>query len=65
MYQLSFYIETEKPRYWLKEAYSSAIIDADTGIIGRNSTLSKISAMIFLIFCDKRSKVWIMRGDTE
>jgi hypothetical protein len=51
------FIETEKPRYWLREAYSSAIIDADTGIIGRNSTLSKISAAIFLLFCKKNSKI--------
>jgi hypothetical protein len=35
----------------------SAIIDADTGIIDRNLTLSRISAMIFLLFCNKKSKV--------
>ena len=51
------FIEAEKPRYWLEEAYSSAIIDADTGIIGRNLILSKISSIIFLLFCNKKSKV--------
>ena len=51
------FIEAEKPRYWLKEAYSSAIIDADTGIIARNITLSKIAALIFLLFCKKDSKI--------
>ncbi len=51
------FIETERPRYWLKEAYSSAIIDVDTGIIGRNLTLSKITAVIFLFFCKKNSKI--------
>jgi hypothetical protein len=51
------FIETEKPRYWLRKAYSSALIDSDTGIIGRNITLSKIAALIFLLFCKKDSMV--------
>lgn len=51
------FIETERPRYWLKEAYSDAIIDADTGIIGRNITLSKITTILHLIFCKRNSKV--------
>lgn len=51
------FIETEKPRYWLKEAYSSAIIDADTGIIKRNQMFSTISALVFLLLCEKNSKV--------
>jgi SAM-dependent methyltransferase len=62
-YTVSYYkclscelIQTEK-QYWTKEAYSSAIIDTDTGIMDRNLKLSKISAIIFLLFCDKKSKV--------
>jgi hypothetical protein len=51
------FIEVEKPRYWLKKAYSSPIADIDTGIIRRNLLLSKISAIIFLVFCKKNSKV--------
>lgn len=49
-------IQTEKP-YWLKEAYSSAIIDSDTGIISRNVVLSKITAIICLLFVGKNSRV--------
>ena len=49
-------IQTEKP-YWLKEAYSSAIIDSDTGIISRNTVLSKITAIVCLLFLGKTSRV--------
>lgn len=49
-------VQTEKP-FWLREAYSSAIIDSDTGIISRNIILSKISATIYLLFCSKNSKI--------
>lgn len=49
-------IQTEKP-YWLKEAYSSAIIDSDTGIISRNIALSKITAIISLFLLDRKSKI--------
>jgi hypothetical protein len=49
------FIEAEKPRYWGKEAYSSAIIDEDTGIIGRNIILSKISTIIYIIFFGKKN----------
>lgn len=48
-------IQTEKP-FWLKEAYSSAIIDSDTGIISRNIVLSKITS-IFLLFFGKKPRV--------
>ena len=51
------FIETEKPRYWLKKAYSSAIIDADTGIIKRNQMFSVMSTLVFLLLCKKKSKV--------
>lgn len=49
-------IQTEKP-YWLKEAYFSPIIDSDTGVISRNIKLSKIAALINLLFIGKKSKV--------
>lgn len=49
-------IQTEKP-YWLKEAYSSAIIDSDTGILSRNVVLSKITAVICLILSKKDAKI--------
>jgi len=49
-------IQTEKP-YWLKEAYKSAIINSDTGVISRNIALSKITAITFLLFLGKKSKV--------
>lgn len=40
------FIQTEEP-YWLEEAYSSAIADADVGLIGRNYILSKrVSAIL-------------------
>jgi len=62
-YLISYYqclncglIQTEKP-YWLKEAYSSPIIDSDTGVISRNIKLSKITALINLFFLGKKSKV--------
>ena len=35
------YLRTEEP-YWLEEAYSRAILDADTGILQRNLWLSRV-----------------------
>lgn len=62
-YKITYYkctncglIQTEKP-YWLKEAYSSALIDSDTGVLSRNITLSKITAAISLLFLRKNAKV--------
>lgn len=55
------FIQTEKP-FWLKEAYSSAIIDSDTGILSRNSTLSKITALILIFLREKTSKVLDFAG---
>lgn len=49
-------IQTEKP-YWLKEAYSSAIIDSDTGVLSRNIILSKIASIMILLFSGNKSKV--------
>lgn len=50
------FIQTEKP-YWLKEAYSSAIIDSDTGVISRNIALSRITSILLLLLSKKESKV--------
>jgi hypothetical protein len=38
-------LQTETP-YWLDEAYSSAIVSADTGIMQRNIYLSKMAAAV-------------------
>jgi hypothetical protein len=40
------FTQTEKP-YWLDEAYSDAISVSDTGIMARNSSLSKTAKVIF------------------
>lgn len=50
------FIQTEKP-YWLKEAYSNPIIDSDTGILSRNVILSKITALVALLFTKRNSQV--------
>jgi 2-polyprenyl-3-methyl-5-hydroxy-6-metoxy-1,4-benzoquinol methylase len=42
-------IQTEQP-YWLDEAYSSAIADADTGLVSRNLEIAKKLAGL-LYFC--------------
>jgi len=62
-YLISYYkcsrcglIQTEKP-YWLKEVYGSAIIESDTGIISRNVVLSKITAIVCLLFSGNKSRV--------
>ena len=49
------HIQTEHP-YWLKEAYSSAIADADTGLLSRNLTLSKITATVIYFLFDKNKR---------
>ena len=49
-------IQTEKP-YWLKEAYSSAIIDSDTGILARNLVLSRIVSLIALLYVGRNAKI--------
>ena len=40
------FLQTETP-YWLDEAYSSAIVSADTGIMQRNVYLSRMAAAVF------------------
>ena len=46
------FIQTETP-YWLDEAYSSAIADADIGLLGRNFSLARqVSALLKTTFPD-------------
>ncbi|MCE5195251.1 MAG: methyltransferase domain-containing protein [Nitrospiraceae bacterium] len=43
-------LQTEKP-YWLDEAYSNAISNADTGLLTRNINISKkLSALLYFCF---------------
>jgi hypothetical protein len=47
-------IQTEKP-YWIREAYQSPIIAADTGLLSRNLDLSRFTAsLIFFLFNPKK-----------
>ena len=49
------FIQTETP-YWLDEAYSSAIADADIGLLGRNFSLARrVSALLKTTFPDLNS----------
>ncbi len=56
-YQVQYYlckgcglIQTEKP-YWLDEAYSEVIADADTGLVSRNIIIShKLTFLLFQMF---------------
>lgn len=44
------FLQTEQP-HWLEEAYSSAIADADTGLVARNIAISKkLACIIFFLF---------------
>ncbi len=48
------YLRTEAP-YWLEEAYSRAILDADTGILRRNIWLSRVLAgLCYYLGSDQR-----------
>lgn len=43
-------LQTEQP-YWLNEAYSDAIIDADTGLVQRNVLIAaKLAALLYFSF---------------
>jgi hypothetical protein len=43
-------IQTEQP-YWLNEAYSSAIADADTGLVSRNLEIArKLAGLLYFAF---------------
>lgn len=44
------FLQTEEP-YWLDEAYSAAISDADTGLVARNISISrKLSCVLYFLF---------------
>ncbi|MEN8263816.1 MAG: class I SAM-dependent methyltransferase [Nitrospirota bacterium] len=49
------YLQTEDP-FWLKEAYKESINITDTGIMGRNISLSKTAAAIIFRFFDYKSR---------
>jgi hypothetical protein len=50
-------LQTEEP-YWLQEAYSSAIADADTGLVLRNLAIARrLSAVLY--FCFDREGVFV------
>lgn len=51
------FIEPERPRYWIKEAYSSAIIDRDTGLMSRNLIYSKVATILHMLLCHRKDKV--------
>jgi len=51
-------LQTEKP-YWLTEAYEDAIVDADTGLIGRNLALAKKVASIIYFQLNKKNKKFL------
>jgi len=46
------FLQTEEP-YWLKEAYNNSISITDTGIISRNITSSKITAVVLYFLFKK------------
>ncbi|BAY97938.1 putative glycosyl transferase [Tolypothrix tenuis PCC 7101] len=54
-------LQTEYP-YWLEEAYSSAIADADTGLVARNIAISKRLACIIFFFFDPQGRYLDVAG---
>jgi hypothetical protein len=54
-------LQTEQP-YWLEEAYSSAIADADTGLVARNISISKKLACILFFLFSKEGKYLDVAG---
>lgn len=55
-------LQTEKP-YWLDEAYTDAIAEADTGLVMRNfSFASKLAALLYLEFDVKGSYLDVAGG---
>jgi hypothetical protein len=49
------FLQTEEP-HWLDEAYSSAIVDADTGLVQRNLYLSNTLAVILFFMFGRQKK---------
>jgi 2-polyprenyl-3-methyl-5-hydroxy-6-metoxy-1,4-benzoquinol methylase len=68
-YDVSYYrcsncelLKSEKP-FWLEEAYQSAIIDADTGLVQRNTWIArKLSAILFFLLNKKGSYLDVAGG---
>jgi len=55
-------LKTEEP-YWLDEAYQSAIIDGDTGLVQRNNTIAKkIAGILYFIFNRNNSYLDVAGG---
>lgn len=55
------FLQTEEP-YWLKEAYSSAIAEADTGLLQRNIHLSKLLSVLLYFVVGQRGKYLDVAG---
>jgi 2-polyprenyl-3-methyl-5-hydroxy-6-metoxy-1,4-benzoquinol methylase len=55
------FLQTEKP-YWLDEAYSNVIADADTGLVARNISISKKLACILFFLFPKEGKYLDVAG---
>jgi hypothetical protein len=55
------FLQTEKP-HWLGEAYSSAIGQADTGIIGRNIRVSRILSPLLMFLFGRNKKYLDIAG---
>jgi hypothetical protein len=49
------FVQTEEP-YWLSEAYISAINRSDVGLVRRNITLSKLTAVVISTWFDRSGK---------
>ena len=47
------FLQAQEP-YWLEEAYSSAIVAADTGLVRRNVATSKTLSTVLLCFCGRQ-----------
>jgi hypothetical protein len=51
-------LQTEKP-YWLSESYGDAIVDADTGLIARNVSISKKVASVIYFLSNKKNEKFL------
>lgn len=55
------FLQTEEP-YWLDEAYTSAIADADTGLVQRNLILSRKLSVMLAGFFDRNGRYLDIAG---
>ena len=55
------FLQTEEP-YWLEEAYKSAIVSADTGLVQRNISLSRLLSTLLFFEFDPRGKYLDIAG---